>query len=418
MSLNFNFPTLPGVYLFKDKKSKVIYVGKAKSLKKRILSYFKKPPSSPKIQAIISNYNKIDFIVTSSELEALLLESDLIKKYKPKYNVQWRDDKNYPYIKLTIQEDWPRLVVVRRKENDNALYFGPYESRSVKETLRLIGKLFPIRKCKISPLKKRNQPCLNYHIKRCWGPCIGNISNERYRALCEAIASLLSGNLSNALDYLKAEMEKASNEHNFEQAAKLRDRILNLSRMQKEKPSWMPKAKEQNFNLILEELGFELKLPKMPYRIEGFDVSNISGKETVASLVVFEGAEPLKDNYRKFIIKSVKGANDVASIYEAVYRRFSGFLKDSLKLPDLILIDGGQGQVVYAKKALTKAKINIPVIGLAKKEEIIYFPNKRNPIKLDDTSNALRLLKKIRDEAHRFAISFHRERRLKNYKNH
>lgn len=408
-----NFPDRPGVYLFKDAKGKIIYVGKAKSLAKRVSSYFRQPIDSPKTQALVSNYRAIDFIVTPTELEALLLENKLIKQYQPKYNIQWRDDKNYPYIKLTTNEEWPRLLIVRKKENDQALYFGPYNAQSVKETIRLLYRLFPIRSCIETPMKIRSAPCLKYHIKRCFAPCIGKISKEQYHNFCRAIAKLLSGNLESAVAYLKGEMQAASAAQKFEAAARLRDRIKSLERIGKEKPGWQPPRRVIEGDPSLYELRNLLGLKRLPRRIEAFDVSNIQGKNPAASLVVFENGAPLKRDYRRFIIRSVEQPNDVASIEEVVFRRYAKSLKKELANPELILIDGGIAQARAAFTALKKAKAKIPVIGLAKKEEKIYFPYGRPPLALPADSGALNLLQRMRDEAHRFALSLHRKRRSK-----
>jgi len=405
------FPDLPGVYLFKDNLGKVIYVGKAGSLKNRISSYFQKPTDSPKTNALISEYKKIDFITTPTELEALLLERQLITKYKPRFNVMWKDDKQYPYLKLTLNEEWPRLIMVRKKEEDGAGYFGPFESRSVRETIRLIKKLFPIRWCRESPLKFRRQPCLQYHLKHCLGPCIGGITREEYQNYLNAIIKVLEGDLSSAIKYLNDEMIEAAKDQRFEQAARLRNRINNLSRIIEKKPGWMPKAKEKEGDTSIWELKISLNLVKIPRRIEAFDVSNIQGEALVASMVTFFDGEPKKSDYRKFKIRGFILPNDVGAINQAVFRRYAGSLKKKMDTPDLILIDGGIAHVRSAKKALIEAKIKVPVIGLAKKLEEIYFPEKNIPIKLPLASPALRLLMRIRDEAHRFAITYHRASR-------
>lgn len=403
------FPAKPGVYLFLDRAQKVIYVGKAKSLKDRISSYFQVPQSSDKTRALMRQYKKIEFIVCASELEALLLERKLIKKYRPRYNVSWKDDKNYPYLKLSMDEEWPRLIMVRKKKEDKALYFGPYESRSVKDSIRLIKKLFPIRWCKESPLKKRQQPCLHYHLKHCLAPCVGKISNEEYRNFCRAIASLLEGELKQSIDWLKKEMGSASAKKKFEEAAKLRDRIRNLSRMLQRKPGWVPLRRTKEGDTSLFELRDALGIRKVPHRIEAFDVSNIQGEDTVASMVTFEEGAPKKSHYRKFIIRTVTIPNDVKAIFEVVLRRYTKTLRKELPNPDLVLVDGGLAQVSSAKKALLKARLkNIPIIGLAKKEELIFIKDKKSPLKLPKDSRALQLLQSLRDEAHRFAISFHR----------
>ncbi len=408
---NKEFPSLPGVYLFKDDKGCVLYVGKAKSLKNRLASYFNRQVESPKTQSLLRKYASIDYIVTPSELEALLLENKLIKKYKPYYNIQWRDDKAYPYLKLSMNEKWPKLAMVRRKEDDGALYFGPYDSKSAKETLKLLTKLFPLRTCKESPMRMRKQPCLQFHIKRCLGPCVNGVTSKQYKEYCRAVADILSGNLSGAIDVLKREMEQMSSEQKFEQAARLRNRISGLKRVIEKKPSWRPVRREIKGETAVSELRDVLGLSLPPGRIEAFDVSNISGSEIVASMVAFENGEPLKEHYRKFIIRGVSGQNDVASINEAVYRRYTKSLKDKMPKPDLILIDGGITQVNAAQSALARARTEIPLVGLAKKEEIIVFPKGRKPLKLPVESEALKLLERVRDEAHRFAVSFHRKRR-------
>ncbi|OGC10719.1 hypothetical protein A3J90_05585 [candidate division WOR-1 bacterium RIFOXYC2_FULL_37_10] len=405
------FPPLPGVYLFKDANGQAIYVGKAKSLKNRLASYFQKNIESPKTRSLIDHYKTVEYIVTPSELEALLLEQKLIKKFKPKYNVQWRDDKRYPYLKLSINEDWPKLFLVRERENDGALYFGPYEAGSVRETIKLIGKLFLLRKCKASPLKKRKQPCLNFYMKRCLGPCTGTVSSEEYKNIVLAVAALLDGNLDETISNLEKEMQKAAKNEDFEKAAYIRNKINKIKKIHRTKPSWMPHIKAIKYEPALKELKKVLRLNKKPYRIEGFDVSNTQGAEIVASMVVFVRGELHKEDYRKFIIKTVTGPNDVASIYEVVYRRYAGTLKEKLPLPDLILIDGGKGQVESAYKAMKKAGAEIPLISLAKKEELIYSPGIEKPLKLPEVSEALKLLQRIRDESHRFAINFHRKRR-------
>jgi excinuclease ABC subunit C len=404
------FPPLPGVYLFKDRQGRVIYVGKAKSLKDRIYSYFQ-PSDSPKTAALLKAYKTIDFIVTPTELEALLLERKLILKFKPQFNVSWRDDKQYPYLKLTLNEEWPRLIIARKREEDGARYFGPFESRSVKETIRLIKRLFPVRWCKESPLKMRQQPCLQYHLKHCWAPCVGGISPEEYLNWCRAISSLLEGDFDSALQLLRKEMEKAAEQQRFEEAGKLRDRIRNLSRLLQKRPGWMPQRGEREGETGIFELKRELGLKRLPRRIEAFDVSNLQGSNTVASLVTFKEGEPLKSDYRKFKIQLKKTPNDVAALQEAVRRRYTGSLKGKMSNPDLVLVDGGITQARAARRALHSAGLTTIVIGLAKKKEEIYFPEKNLPVCLPADSSALRLLKQIRDESHRFALAYQRSRR-------
>ncbi|MBU0573469.1 MAG: excinuclease ABC subunit UvrC [Candidatus Margulisbacteria bacterium] len=404
------FPDQPGVYFFKDKAGEIIYIGKAKSLKRRIASYFNRPADSPKLQALLDHLHSIEFICTATELEALLLENRLIKKHQPKYNIMLRDDKNYPYIKLTMQEEWPRLLMVRQKLDDGALYFGRYDAGGIKETIRLIKKFFPIRWCKSSPMRTREQPCLQYHIKHCLGPCIGKISQQEYRNLCKAIASLLSGRMSDVTEALKKEMDAAAGAHKYELAAKLRDQINKLERVTRTRPRWVPRRIVRQAQNSLLELKDTLHLPKIPFRVEAFDVSNIQGEDCVASMVVFENGEPKKKDYRRFKIRGTEGPNDAAAINEVVKRRYTKTLKDKLPLPDLILIDGGKPQVNAAKRALPH---DIPIFGLAKKEELLFAPHKSRPIRLPLESPALLLLRAARDEAHRFAITYHRAKRKK-----
>lgn len=405
-------PAKSGVYLFKDKKGEIIYVGKAKSLRRRVASYFKPKPGL-KTSILLDRLYDIDYVITASELDALLLEDELIKKYKPRYNVALRDDKAYPFVKLTVNEEWPRLLLARRKESDGALYFGRYQGGMVRAVISLIKKLLPIRWCKESPLKMRRQPCLYYHIGSCSAPCIGNISHEDYLALVGSVIQVLEGKMDKAIDGLTAEMAKASAKQDFEQAAFLRDKIEMLEKMMEGKGNL---ARTPSPRLLSEvaELQKALKLEQQPMRIECFDISNIQGSNIVGSLVTFLGGLPLKKDYRRFKVQSLKGKpNDVQAIYEVVFRRYSGSLAKKMELPDLVMVDGGLAQANAAERALAAAEVDRPVIGLAKREEEIYRPGRSQPLRLPREAAALRLLMRIRDEAHRFAIAFHRAKRQK-----
>lgn len=407
-------PLKPGVYLFKDKKGEVIYIGKAKFLRKRVSSYFKKH-TDLKTNILVDRLYDIDYIVTKTELDALLLEDELVKKFKPRYNVLLRDDKAYPFIKLTVNEEWPRLFLARRKENDGAHYFGRFQGGMVRSVLRLMKKLFPIRWCGESPLKKREQPCLYYHIGRCAGPCIGKISNQDYRALVKGIEFLLAGKMEKAVGKLKEEMEKASQAEDFERAAYLRDSINQIIKMQEGKAD-LNKIPSPRLLEEVNELQKALKLDRAPMRIECFDISNIQGTNIVGSMVTFLGGVPLKADYRRFKVYSTgKKANDVQAIYELVKRRYTKTLSKKMELPDLVMVDGGLAQVNFGQKALDEAKLDRPIIGLAKREEEIFSPGRSKTLKLSKDSSALKLLQRIRDEAHRFAITFHRERRKKSF---
>jgi excinuclease ABC subunit C len=407
-----SLPAKPGVYLFKDKKGEIIYVGKAKVLRRRVASYFKPNPEL-KTSILLDRLADIDYIVTGSELDALLLEDELIKKYKPRYNVALRDDKAYPFVKLTVNEEWPRLLLARRKEDDGALYFGRYQGGMVRAVIRLIKKLLPIRWCKESPLRRREQPCLYYHIGACAAPCTGNISHDDYLILVENVKRILEGKMDKAIGGLKAEMAKASAKQDFEQAAFLRDKIEMLEKMREGKGN-LAKAPAPRLIAEVTELQKALKLEKPPMRIECFDISNIQGSNIVASMVTFLGGLPLKNDYRHFKVRTLAGKpNDVKAMSEVVTRRYAGSLSKKMELPDLVMVDGGLPQVNAAERALAAAKVGRPVIGLAKREEEIYFPGRSKPLRLPREAGALRLLQRIRDEAHRFAITFHRARRSK-----
>jgi excinuclease ABC subunit C len=405
-------PSKPGVYLFKDRNGVILYVGKAKTLRKRVASYFSKSPDL-KTSILLERLYDIDYIIAGSEMDALILEDELVKKYKPRYNITLKDDKSYPFLKLTINEKWPRLFLTRKKVKDGALYFGRFRGGMIREVVKLVKRLFPIRWCKESPLRMREQPCLYYRIGSCSGPCVGKISHADYLALVQGIVLLLEGKMGKAVQKLKGEMERAAAERDFERAAYLRDRIKVLQKMMEGKD--LRKAPTPRLLEEVLELKRVLKLKRSPMRIEAFDISNISGSNIVGSMVTFYGGLPLKNDYRKFKVRSVeKKPNDVAAIYEVVKRRYTGMLSEKMELPDLVMVDGGKGQVRAGVRALKDAGVTgIPLIGLAKREEEIFSPQKSRSLLLKKSSVALQLLQRIRDEAHRFAITYHRKRRAK-----
>ncbi|MFH1387370.1 MAG: excinuclease ABC subunit UvrC [bacterium] len=403
-------PGQPGVYLFKDKNGGIIYVGKAKSLKKRVASYFK-PHEDVKTTILVSRLRDIDYIITKTELEALILEDELVKKYKPRYNIALKDDKAYPFIKVTVKEKWPRLMLARRKEKDGALYYGRYQGGMVRAIIRLVKKLFPIRWCHESPLVMREQPCLYYHTKNCAAPCVGKISHDNYLSLIDGIKLLLKGKMKEAKGKLEEEMRKAAENQDFERAKYFRDSLKLLAKMMGAKVEIKAKLTPAATS-DLQELGKVLKLAKTPQRLECFDISNISGTNIVGSMATFVDGLPLKADYRRFKIRSLPDQNDVYAIYEIVKRRYAGSLSKKMSLPDLVVVDGGLAQVNFGRKALIEAGLGrLPIIGLAKKEEELYRPGEGRTIKLPKEAKALRLLQRIRDEAHRFAVSFHREKR-------
>ncbi|WP_296970727.1 excinuclease ABC subunit UvrC [Tepidanaerobacter sp. EBM-38] len=539
-----DFPEKPGVYIMKDKRNRIIYVGKAISLKNRVRSYFQSPKNLPiKVASMISKVENIEYIVTDSEVEALILECNLIKFNRPKYNILLRDDKQYPYIRITLNQPFPRLEVVRRVKQDKARYFGPYaDVGAMREAIDVINKIFPIRSCgkDLSQIPLKERPCLNYHIKRCLAPCQGFIEAEEYDEIIKNIIMFLEGKQETLVKQLKEKMQEAADNLNFEKAAALRDQIAALEKVLEEQKivstdmidqdiiamargidmvciqvffvregkvvgrepfilsntngaerkeiltafvkqfynnanfvpdeiiidediddkttieEWLKHKKGSKVYVIipkrgekkklaemvaenariyldqvdskdereklrnlqaLEELKQYLNLENVPRRIEAFDISNTQGAESVASMVVFEEAQPKKEDYRKFKIKTVKGPNDFESMKEVVFRRFKRALSGDKKfnnLPDLLLIDGGKGQLKYARQALKELGLSfIPTIALAEEFEHIFTEGNDEPIILPENSEALYLVQRIRDEAHRFALSFHRSLRTK-----
>ena len=551
-----NLPDKPGVYLMKNSLGEVIYVGKAKVLKNRVKSYFQKSKNhSEKVKVMVKNIAEFEYIVTDSEMEALILECNLIKKYSPKYNILLKDDKFYPFIKITVNDDYPRVFVTRRFAKDGSKYFGPYTNGSaVYETLDLIYKIFPLRNCKlvIKENGEKVRPCLNYHIKKCLGPCGGHISKEEYGKMINDIIDILSGKETYITKMLKSDMEKAAEELEFEKAASLREKILSINAIaekqkifktmegdedfinieQDEKDSCIqvffsrdgkvigrehfifentanegigeiiedfigsfyggtakiPKAiyvpQIDNFDLMEEYLTIKrgskvwikvpqkgqkkemlemvknnaritlekfkdkylkdkeinrisllelqdlLELEECPQRIEAYDISNIQGVDSVGTMIVFEEGRAKNSDYRRFKIKTVKGANDYDSMREILTRRFNHGLDEikaiqqrDLKLsagkfstfPDLIMMDGGKGQVNVALEVLQSLNIDIPVCGLVKDDKhqtrgIIY---NNNELIINKGSNLMQLIRRIQDEVHRFAITYHRSLRDK-----
>ncbi|MCX6121378.1 MAG: excinuclease ABC subunit UvrC [Ignavibacteriales bacterium] len=535
-------PTKPGVYQFKNVDGKVIYVGKAQNLRNRVRQYFHKSrPVDLRIDAMISKIVDVELTVTDSEIEALILEANLIKQLKPRYNVLLKDDKSYPYIAIT-KEPFPRMYVTRRKTS-GARYFGPYtDVKSMRHALKTMRNLFMVRSCSLdltedSIKKKKFRVCLDFHIKKCEGPCEAFVSQEHYNALIDQASQVLRGKTKIVIESLKKEMDAHADASRFEEAAIIRDRLNTLSvysekqkivdatetdrdiiaLVSKEddacavifkiregkmigsqhlylanasgKPfselleavleryyleqedippelflsdemsnteiiqNWLenksghsvniqfPKSGDKvklvalvrtNAQFWLDELELlrlkrgeiiphsvialqrDLRLPAPPRRIECFDISNIQGSDTVASLVVFEDGKPKKSEYRKFRIRTVEGPNDFASMHEVVERRYTRILQEKRILPDLIMVDGGKGQLSSAIEVLHKLELTaVPIIGLAKRLEEVFLPNQDESLQLPRTSSGLRLMQQMRDEAHRFAITFHRSVRSK-----
>ncbi len=530
-------PDEPGIYVFLDGERKVLYVGKAKSLKKRVASYTKPAHDlyDHRIATMVSEAVDLDFVVTDSEAEALLLENTWIKRRKPRYNIRLRDDKTYPYLKLTFQDEYPRLVFTRRIRNDGAEYFGPFLPAGIaRKAIKLVQKLFQVRVCRIEIDGKLPRPCLYYDMKRCLGPCVdGLTSQEEYAKASQQAKMFLAGRNDALVSELRREMLAASGETEFEKAAQLRDTIAEIealserrklsseraedvdtygvyvagghaavtilvmrggqildrrelfwegagrvsparllgellpqiydrtsfvpkeihlpvpiedddvladwlserrgSRVYVRLPSRGPKADRvqlamrnarmsyrrrfrgmESVSAGAEALRDGLDLPEVPRRIEGFDISTFQGDETVASLVVWQEGKMRKSDYRSFNIRGLDRPDDFASMEQAVERRYRRRLKEVGEMPDLILIDGGRGQLNSALQALAKLGVEeTPVVGLAKREEEVYTPHAPEPMRWPRTHEGLKLLQQVRDEAHRFAVSRHRRRRSK-----
>ena len=551
-----NLPSKPGVYLMKNSLGEVIYVGKAKILKNRVKSYFQNSKNhSEKVRVMVKHIAEFEYIVTDSEMEALILECNLIKKYSPRYNILLKDDKFYPFIKITVNDDFPRVFVTRNYSKDGSKYFGPYTNgTAVYETINLINKIFPLRTCKLL-IKEGGEtvrPCLNYHIKKCFGPCGGYINKEEYGKMIKDVIDILSGKDTTVLKVLQSEMEEASMNLEFEKAADLRDKILAIEAIVEKQKIFKTMEGDEDFiniyrdekdscvqvffsrdgkilgrehfifentaedsieeileefitsfyggtakvprtiyvpalsnvelveeyltikrgakvwikvpqkgqkremldmvknnaqitlekfkdkylmdkeinKIALEELQELLDLEIWPSRIEAYDISNIQGVDSVGSMIVFEEGRSKNSDYRRFRIKTVKGANDYDSMREILTRRFSHGLEEVKAIqesklqfsagkfsnfPDLIMMDGGKGQINIALEVLRDLNINIPVCGLVKDDKhatrgIIY---NNEELIINRSSNLMQLIRRIQDEVHRFAITYHRSLRDK-----
>ncbi|MBN2015515.1 excinuclease ABC subunit UvrC [Candidatus Dojkabacteria bacterium] len=462
-------PTSPGCYIYKDSQKSILYIGKAVNIRNRVSSYFSDfERLDPRIAVLVGQIRDVEFVTTDTELEALILETNLIKKYKPKYNRMMKDDKNYVWLMITRREDFPRIEFVRKHEIKTADYFGPYVNvQAIKRALKQLRKIFPFRSCKRKIYFYKNvkgekkffssdkRPCLYLSLNLCDAPCTGNVSKKNYRRNINNIKNFFRSKKFKVIKDLNTQMSKLVKKQLYEKAAKVRDQLEDLAwiaqRIKIEKDMdenlWKEKREEariSSLQKLIERLKFKSLKYKENFRIECYDISNISGKSATGSMVVFIDGKPDKSSYRKFKIKTKQEPDDFLMLREVFLRRFKTIeirLKKKKKLkikasvpkkntktdnsfstmPDLIIVDGGKGQLSSTIKVLDKLKLDIPIIGLAKKEEEIIrenitqqtFEQKFSTISLRRGSNELFLIQRIRDEAHRFAIKYHKILRSK-----
>ena len=389
----------------KGEEAEILYIGKAQSLKKRVQSYFKNRSHLPKIAVLVSKIKDIDYLETPTEVDALLLEAQLIKKYKPRFNQELKDDKSYPLLKIT-GDPFPRIHLTRNRSDRQARYYGPYtDAKLLREAITLINTLFPLRKCRTLPKKA----CLYYHIGQCLAPCIKPEVKSEYDRWVQEVERFLGGGKKSFMDYLSERMFEAAKELRFEDAQFFKEQIQALGRLKNKKFS--PRSPEIKAALSATlELKHLLKMEKLPENLVCFDVSNIQGKEAVASKVAFYRELPDKLHYRRYKIKTVKGIDDYAMIQEVLGRMIIG-VKEGREtfIPDLIMIDGGKGHLSAAAEILKREEFqDVELISLAKKFETVYSARLGGEVPIAKDSPALHLLQKARDEAHRFAITYHR----------
>ncbi len=398
-------PDKPGVYLFKDREGRLLYAGKAVSLRHRVLSYFQPSrPLGPKLAQLVRQTAGLDWIVTGSEAEALLYEQGFIREKQPKYNVLFRDDKSYPYLKVTAEEEFPRLFIGRGFSEPGVRAVGPFANAGLlRQAFNAVRRIIPFRTCTVLP----KRACLDYHLRLCPAPCEGRIGREEYRDSVAKVLRLMEGKKEQVLEELRRQMEERSKERRYEEAARIRDQVAGLLELAAQPRRFVPAQ-------ALADLQSVLQLPRLPRRIEGFDVSNIYGREPVGSMVTFADGKPWKDGYRRFKIKTVAGIDDYAMMREIVRRRYEDrYLVPKVPgtgsdLPDMVLIDGGRGHLNAALEVLRKLRLDLPAVGIAKEFEQLFVPSRSGPVVLPPESRALQLCQRVRDEAHRFAIGYHR----------
>lgn len=414
-----DIPAKPGVYVFRDRFDEVIYVGKARDLRRRVSQYFhpsRVTKADPKTRSLINSIAKWECYPVRTEAEALLLESRYIKQYAPRYNILLRDDKRFYMIKIHLNERFPRLSLARVRKDDGCRYYGPFpQTGALPQTVEFLRRRFQLRLCKLAdPDAETRKHCMDVRVKLCCGPCVGTISEADYTKRVEALVAVLEGDVRALVEQLEEEMRAAAAALDFEKAAARRDMAQNLSQIFG--------ARNRNFRFAsipsaagtaaTEDLQQALGMKRRPDAIEAFDISTLGGQASVASLVRFVDGKPDRAGYRRFRIKHVEGVDDFAMMDEVLRRHFKRKLEEGSKMPDLVLVDGGKGQLNAALKALVDLGVPaLPLMGLAKRQEEIFLPGRSEPLVLDEHRPALRLLRAVRDEAHRFAVSFNRELR-------
>ncbi|MDD3118354.1 MAG: excinuclease ABC subunit UvrC [Victivallales bacterium] len=414
-----DIPARPGVYIYRDRFDKVIYVGKAVNLRQRMSHYFQpsqRDAADPKLRSLIKSIFTWEYYEVKSEEEALLLESRLIKEYAPHYNVLMRDDKRYLLLKINCHETFPRLRLARVRKDDGAVYYGPFPSgNNLRAAVTYLNRHFGLRVCRTpNPDENDHRHCLASIIRDCTAPCVGKISAAAYMERVRSVMAVFAGRHREVTDQLRARMAAAARERKFEQAAKWRDiiAVIEAEFGHKNRNFRFAALPATTGREAVQDLQAALKIATTPAVIEGFDISNIGGTLAVASMVCFENGKPARNRYRRYRIRTVDHSDDFAMMREAITRCYGRRLTEQRPLPDLIMVDGGKGQLSAAVAALVALDMPpLPVIGLAKKNEEIFVPGRSEPVVLDRSRPALRVLQALRDEAHRFAITYHRSLR-------
>ena len=411
-------PDKPGVYIMRDEKGEVLYVGKAKRLKRRVASYFRHANfASPRLRKLVALVEDISILRTETEAEALIVEAKLIRRYSPFFNIDLKMSDRYPYIRIT-EEAFPRLVVTRKKEEGGSIWFGPYVSAGdIRTLLRLIERYFPLRHCKseILPGKAHKRPCLEFALGRCMGVCAGLCTEAEYRERVNDIVLLLQGNTAELVERMRRRMNAAAKSMAFEEAARYRDTIRAVWKVSRQRVS---EALQEDLDSetwqVLTKLQETFGLKTLPWRIDAFDISHMSGHEMYGCCVVFEQGKPNPSLYRRFKIRSLEEneIDDFRSIQETVLRRYRHALDNSEPMPQFILIDGGPVQLEFAMKSFQELKLEIPVVALAKREELVYLPERPDPLRLSFEDPVLKLLQRLRDEVHRYSITTHRNAKV------